>query len=138
VFPTSGPTSFPLPPRAAFISMYNCGLMPFFFNFASFLSLSPLISYSELFQSALVSDERPLSATEGAIDGAAGFTVWWLAESFHRLDLLLLRLRVPMRSKFRLSVEDMLSRSERWEREVRFMIRGVLSGMPGTESSEVR
>ena len=119
--------------------MYNCGLMPFFFNFASFLSLSPLMSYSELFQSALVNDERPLSAIEGASDGvAAGFTVWWLAESFHRLFLLLLRLNVPMRSRPRLSVEDMLKRSDRWEREVRFMIRGVLSGMPGTESSEVR
>ena len=56
--------------------MYNCGLMPFFFNFASFLSLSPLMSYSELFQSALVNDERPLSAIEGASDSvAAGFTV---------------------------------------------------------------
>lgn len=118
--------------------------MPFFFNFASFLSLSPLMSYSELFQSELVSeDERPLSegATEGAIEGVDGFTVWWLAESFHRppvLLLLLLRLRVPMRSRLRLSTEDMLRRSERWERDVRLIIRGVLSGTPGRESSEVR
>lgn len=111
--------------------------MPFFFNFASFLSLSPLMSYSELFQSALVSDECPLSgledaregawegawegAREGASDGvAAGFIVWWLAESFQLLFLLLLKLSVPKRSRFKLSTEDMLRRSERWESEVRF------------------
>ena len=104
------------------------------------------MSYSELFQSELVSDERPLSEgalvegeMDGAIDGAPeGFSVWWLAESFHRLLLLGGMLRVPMRSRPRWSVDDMLRRSERWEREVRLMIRGVLSGMPGTESSEVR
>lgn len=113
--------------------------MPFFFSFASFLSLSPLISYSELFQSELVSDERPLSegAIDGASEGADGFTVWWLAESFHPF-LLAVRLSVPIRSRLRWSVDDILRRSDLWEREVRLMIRGVLSGMPGTESSELR
>lgn len=54
VFPPIGLTRRPL--RAAFISAYNDGLMPFFLHFFSSASLSPLVSKSLAFQSLLETD----------------------------------------------------------------------------------
>lgn len=48
VFPTNGPTHFPFPFRAAFISAYSEGLIPFFFNFLISCSLNPCVEKSEL------------------------------------------------------------------------------------------